>query len=107
MQPMIGQPASNVFEKLGLPHAEGEVAGRKFYVWATQDSGSILLPQQNTGTIYSGYRTSTYTYTTYVPMAYNHACRFRIFVNPEDRITTYDFEGNEGGCSTFANRLSK
>ena len=107
MQPMIGEPASLVFEKLGIPDAEDEVAGRKFYVWATQNSGSILFPQQNIGTVYPGYRTSTYTYTTFVPIAYNHVCRIRIFVDPTDRITTYDFEGNEGGCSTFATRLSR
>ena len=107
MQTMIGQPASQVFEKLGIPDAEDVVAGRKFYVWETEDSGSILLPQQNTGFVYTGYGTSTYTYTTYVPMVYSHACKFRVFVDTRDLITTYDFEGDEGGCSTFASQLSK
>ena len=107
MQPLIGQPASQVFEKLGIPDAENVVAGRRFYVWETQDSGSILLPQQSTGTVYSGYGTSTYTYTTFVPMVYNHACKFRVFVDSKDRITTYDFGGDEGGCSSFASKLSR
>ena len=83
------------------------VAGRRFYVWETEDSGSILVPQQNTGSVYSGHRISTYTYTTYVPMAYRHACKFRVFVDAKDLITTYDFEGDEGGCSNFATQLSK
>ena len=67
----------------------------------------MLMPRRNTGTIHSRYRTSTYTYTTYVPMVYSHACKFRVFVDPKDRITTYDLEGDEGGCSTFASQLSK
>lgn len=107
MQPMIGQPASHVFEKLGIPDAEDVVAGRRFYVWETEDSGSILLPQQNTGSVYTAHGTSTYTYMTYVPMVYSHTCRFRVFVDANDLITTYDFDGNEGGCSTFATRLSR
>ena len=107
MQPMLGQPASQVFEKLGIPDAEDVVAGRKFYVWKTEDSGSILLPQLNTGSVYTGYGTSTYTYTSYVPIVYSHACKFRVFVDAKDLITTYDFEGNEGGCSTFASQLSR
>ena len=96
MQPMIGQPASQVFEKLGIPDAEDVVAGRRFYVWETESSGSILMPQQNTGSVYTGYGTSTYTYATYVPVPYSHACKFRVFVDAKDLITTYDFEGDEG-----------
>lgn len=47
MSPMIGRPASYVFAKLGLPDAEGEVAGRKFYIWGTQTTGSYTVPQYN------------------------------------------------------------
>ena len=107
MQPMIGRPASYIFAKLGLPDAEDVVAGRKFYVWGTQTAGSYTLPQYNTGTIYSPYGTSTYGYTTYQQHSYNYFCKIRVFVDSQDRITTYDFDGNEGGCATFANQLSR
>ena len=108
MQLMIGGPASDVFAKLGLPDAEGEVVGRKFYVWGTQTTGSYTVPQYNTGTIYSPYGgTSTYSYTTYQQHSYNYLCKIRVFVDSQDRVTTFDFEGNEGGCSTFAQQLSR
>ena len=105
MLPMIGQPASSVFAKLGLPDAEGEVAGGKFYVWGTQATGSYTVPQYNTGSIYSPYGTSTYSYTTYQQRSYNYSCKIRVFVDSQDRITTYDFKGN--GCATFAKQLSR
>ena len=107
MQPMVGRPASDVFEKLGLPDAEGEVAGRRFYIWGTQTSGSFTVPQHKTGTIYGPYGTSTYGYTTYQQHFYNYMCTIRVFVDSDDRIATYDFKGNEGGCSTFAEMLSR
>ncbi len=108
MSTMIGRPASHVFAKLGLPDAEGKVAGRKFYVWGTQASGSYTLPQYNTGTIYNPYGgTSTYSYTAYQQHSYNYFCKIRIFVDSKDRITTYDFEGNEGGCRRFSSQLDR
>ena len=107
MQPLIGFPVSHVFEKLGLPDAEDEVAGLKFYVWGTQASGSYPLPQYNTGTIHSPYGTSTYSYTTYLQHSYNEFCQIRVFVDSLDRVTTYDFKGNEGGCSVFADQLNR
>ena len=107
MEPMIGQPASNAFEKLGLLDAEGEVAGRKFYVWETRTSGSFSMPKQSTGTLFGGPGPSTFTLLTHEEVYYNHHCKMRIFVDSQDRIATYDFDGNEGGCSTFAKKLSR
>ena len=107
MSAMIGRPATLVFAKLGWPDAEREVAGRKFYVWATQDVGSYTLPQYNTETIYGPYGTSTYSYTTYQQYSYNSVCKIRVFVDSQDRITTYDFKGNEDGCAMFADQLSR
>lgn len=107
MEYMIGAPATRVFSKLGLPHAENIVAGHKFYIWNTQNQGSYNLPQYHTGTIYTpGGTPSTYTYTTYNQVNYNHFCELRVFVDSLDKITTYDFRGNEGGCRVFASRLS-
>ena len=108
MQPMIGRPVSYVFGKLGWPDAESKIAGQKIFSWVTQTGGSYTLPQYNTGTIYNPCgSTSTYSYTTYHQHSYNYFCIIRIFVDAEDRVTAYDFEGNEGGCSTFAKQLSR
>ena len=110
MDCMAGLPASSLFDRLGIPESEGQVAGRKFYVWDTYNSGSISIPQQHTGTLYNPYSqpfSSTYTYTTYQQVQYSHFCKFRVFVDSQDRIITYDFEGNEGGCRRLASQLSQ
>lgn len=109
MAGMTGQPAELLFAKLGLPEVESWVAGRKFYAWDTQASGSYSIPQHRTGIIYGPYgqSTQTYSYTTYLQQHYHYYCKLRVFVDARDRIVTYDFEGNEGGCGTFADRLSR
>ena len=107
MQAFIGQPASYVFEKLGVPDTEDEVAGRKFYVWETESSGSFLVPVPVTWTERDGTRTSNLTYFVQELHAYRHVCRFRLFVDRKDLVTGHDLEGDGGGCGTFANRLRR
>ena len=76
----IGQDASTLFSSMGFPQQEGEIAGRKFYAWTYNQSGSLTLPQYNTGT-YSGSTYGTYGsynsygtvgYTTYSTTNYNY-----------------------------------
>ena len=108
MTGMVGQPAHSLFDRLGIPEAEGRVAGRKFYVWDTYEAGSVSVPQRHTGTIYNPYSpiySSTYSHTTYQQVPYTHFCKLRVFVDSHERIVTYDLEGNEGGCGTFASQL--
>ena len=107
MQPMIGRSASDVFQKLGLPDGEGEVAGRRFYLWETQTSGSHTVPSYGTGTIFNADGVSTFGYTSFRQQPYHHMCSIRVFVDTHDRVTTYDFKGNQGGCSVFARRLTR
>lgn len=107
MLPLIGHRASYLFEKLGFPDAEDTIAGRRFYVWASETTGSQLVPHFNTGTIRGKHGTSTFGYTTFHEQPYHRSCRFRVFVDSEDRITAYDLDGNEGGCSALANKLDR
>ena len=107
MQPMIGRPATHAFAKLGFPDSEDTVAGRKFYVWTTESSGSHLVPQFNTGTIRGKDGTTTFSYTTFEEQFYHHECRLRVFVDAKDRIAAYDLNGNDAGCSVFARKLSR
>ena len=107
MQAFIGQPASYVFEKLGVPDAEDEIAGRKFYVWETESSGSFLVPMPATETVRDGNRTSNLTYFVQELHDYHHVCKFRLFVDTQDLVTGYDLAGDGGGCGTFANRLRR
>ena len=107
MQAFIGQPASHVFEKLGVPDAEDEVAGRKFYVWETESSGSFYVPMPRTGTVHDGNPTSSLTFFVHEFHTYHHACKFRLFVDKQDLVTGYDLEGDGGGCGVFANQLRR
>ena len=105
MQYMIGRPASEVFLRLGIPDDEGRVAGLKYYVWKTQSTGTHVVPQHNTGTIHGADGTSTIRYTTLHHQIYNLECTFRVFVDPNERVTTWDFKGTDGGCPQIAQRL--
>ena len=107
MQAFIGQPASYVFEKLGVPDAEDEVAGRKFYVWETESSGSFFVPKPGTGAVYEGDRMSSLSFLFHEFQTYHHVCKFRLFVDKQDLVTGYDLEGDGGGCGTFANQLRR
>lgn len=109
MDRMVGLPADRVFDKLGLPDAESEVAGRKFYIWETSNQGFFSAPLFSAGTVFSsdGSPLTHYTYTTFNQVDYNRSCKLRVFVDALDVVTTYDYEGNEGGCYVFANQLSE
>ena len=106
MQSMIGRPASDVFLRLGLPDAEGRVAGLKYYVWNMRSTGTHLVPQFHTGTIRGEEGTSTIRYTTMQEQRFDMECTFRVFVDPNERVTTWDTRGNDG-CSQIAVRLRR
>jgi hypothetical protein len=109
----IGKDASVLFSSMGMPQQEGSVAGSKFYVWTYQNSGSLTLPQYNTGTFsgstygtYGAYNTTgTVGYTTYTTTNYDYSCVLRAFVDNKNRVTAFDIDGNIGGCDPLVNRL--
>jgi len=109
----IGQDASVLFNAMGFPQSEGKIAGKKFYAWTYNQSGSLTLPQYNTGS-YSGSTYGTYGsynsygtvgYTTYRTTNYNYNCVIRAFVDKKDRVTNFDMDGNIGGCNPLVNRM--
>ena len=106
MQSMIGRPASDVFLRLGLPDDEGRVAGLKYYAWKTRSTGTHLVPRYHTGTIRGDDGTSTIRYTTMQEQLFSMECTFRVFVDPNERVTTWDSRGNDG-CSQIAGRLRR
>ena len=77
MPSYTGMPAKILFERLGYPTAEQNVAGSKAYIWTTNRFVE--------GTSYG--------------------CKIRVIVDAQDNITNWDFEGNEGGCGPYASRL--
>jgi hypothetical protein len=77
MTPYTGQPVSALFAKLGYPTAEQTLAGNKVYIWAN---------------------------TRFVEGT-SYQCKIRAIVDSREIITSWDYEGNEGGCSQYAYRL--
>lgn len=109
----IGKDASVLFNAMGFPQSEGKIAGRKFYAWTYNQSGSLTLPQYNTGTYsgstygrYGSYNSyGTVGYTTYSTTNYNYNCILRAFVDNKDKVTNFDMDGNIGGCNPLVSRL--
>lgn len=99
MNSMVGGHVNIAIAKLGIPEHEGEIRGGKYYLWDVSNSGSYSIPN----TTYVG----TTPIITYSNTSFHHHCKIRVFVNQQDIITTFDFEGNEGGCQHIAARLEK
>jgi hypothetical protein len=77
MPQYVGQPASALFAKLGYPTSEQTVAGSKVYIWTT----------------------------THLVDGTNYGCKIRAIVDSREIITSWDGEGNQGGCAHYASRL--
>jgi hypothetical protein len=103
---LVGKDISHAINKLGYPAGERSVAGKKIYVWSTQNSGSYVMPQTNYNTGYVGGMPVSYTTTGYTTHSYNYACTIEIIVNKADTIETWQYSGNVGGCSHYASRLA-
>lgn len=109
----VGRSAEALIARLGMPDGEGVVAGRKFYAWSNRDTGSFTMPQYNTGTInttlYGGggtaFGTGTYGYTTYNTTHYDYHCVLRAFLDQSGNVTSFDMDGNIGGCNPIVSRL--
>jgi hypothetical protein len=78
-----GQPAQAVVKRLGEPNETSEIAGEKVYVWTSNDAS---LPAGE---------------------AIGFHCVVKVFVDKDDKVAHYDFDGNVGGCGYYAHRLDK
>jgi len=82
-----------LFAVLGPPAAETAVAGQEVYVWG--DPRLAMLPQMNAPTAPLN--------TTGLAAP---ACTIRVFVNPDQRIASWDILGNETTCASYLRRFS-
>jgi hypothetical protein len=76
MKSLEGQPLNAAIAKLGVPTEERTIAGQKVYIWLTR-------------TLDEGTELK---------------CQIRVIMSG-DLISSWDFEGNEGYCGRYANRL--
>ena len=110
MEELQGQDIGRAMAKLGYPHSEITVGGRKHYVWHRREVGSYRMPRYETKHVSSygsdGITFDSYSTTTYEQIPYDYECTLRIFVDDQERIVSWKVAGNQGACSTFAWRLS-
>ena len=105
MESLEGKPVQAAFSALGFPDQEQTIAGQKVYVWMRNYSGSYTIPTTSTSTTYVGttpINTTTYGTST---QSYNANCKIRVMADASGKIVNWDAEGNEYGCSPYAERL--
>jgi len=96
-----GKPVSNLVDRWGYPNAEQSIMGRKVYIWSTSGSYPSTTPTITTG--YVGSVPVTITNTTLAST--NQSCTVRVFVDAQDIVTAGDYDGNNGACFYFSDRL--
>lgn len=102
---ITGQHVDVAIDALGLPSGEMNIAGRRVLVWSTQRN--MVLPQttssNTTGTFGTTPDRSATTYSGYSTTRLS--CEIKMTIDTSDRIQTWEFEGNQGACQTYADRL--
>jgi hypothetical protein len=85
----MGGPVDVLVEAWGYPASEREIMGHKLYVW-TNDGGAMAVPTYGGGVF-----------------AARLACTVQVSVNEQEKITSYQWNGNNGGCAALARRLPR
>lgn len=106
---LVGEPIDEAISTFGYPSGERQVAGHHIYVWSVDRNGTIFVPQQSYANGYStgplGMTTYHATATTMQAIPVNYACEIDLEVDMANRIRSYQFSGNQGGCRPFYSRL--
>lgn len=100
-----GRPINEAFATLGMPNDERVIAGRKVYVWG--NSFSMSMPTTQTTNVQGTFGTTPYmgSATTTAWKTSEYECTIRLFVDENERVETYDYSGNIGGCGSYSSRL--
>jgi hypothetical protein len=102
---IVGHPIQVAIIRMGMPDSEGQVVGRKFYAW--NDSRTVSDgPTITTGT--GTLDGKSFSYNQYSNQASGYSvyeCKIRLFVDEDDIVRTYDWNGNLGGCRHYINSL--
>jgi hypothetical protein len=98
LKSLTGKDIRTAFTVLGYPNGKQQFGSDSVYIWATSRSGTIYTPGTATHsgmigiTAYSGVT----SYGQNVP--YHWTCQIRIITDSEDRIISWDYEGNAGSA---------
>lgn len=102
LRSLIGENIRMAVDRMGYPNGQREIMGDTVYVWST--NRNVAFPVTNTTTSTGMVGNTPYYGTTstpsFVPMQF--ACTVQIATTPDGTIKSYQWEGNEGGCSRYA-----
>ena len=102
-----GYSQEELFMALGMPDSKLQMdKDTVVYTWVNQRSGTILMPTTQTATGYIG--TTPITINSYgsQPVNYNYLCTIK-YVVKDGMAVSYEYNGNEGGCAPYAERVSQ
>ncbi len=100
---LMGQPISAAVDRLGFPDGKRHMMGETIYIWSTNYSSVMAVPQYTTTTGAVG-NVPYYSTTSSIGLMRTTAdCTVELAVNSEKIITWYKWQGNQYGCRQYAN----
>ncbi|MEH6477265.1 MAG: hypothetical protein V7727_16350 [Sneathiella sp.] len=108
-----GQHIHALINTIGFPNREQEIAGRKAFVWKSEDIVNSVVPVFSTtqgvavanGTSLTKRTTGTYSRSTmiYVPTVTHNSCVITVEVDHAGIILNSRTRGTHGGCAVYVN----
>lgn len=104
---LVGQDVHVAISALGYPVSQRPLLGDTIYVWSTSQTFTSMTPVTSTTTGYVGTTPVQATTTNYVPTTDTYACTIQMAVDSNNRIKSYQWQGNMGGCARYSNALKQ
>lgn len=104
---LLEKDARTAFAVLGYPSGKQQFGNDTVYVWSSNRSGTLLLPQTSTtyGTVGTTPVYGTTTYNQAIPV--NYSCIIKLVADSNDRVIAWEYDGNIGGCEKYIMNLKK
>jgi len=103
---LVGQDIHAAVNAIGYPNGQRQILGDTIYVWSTRSDATFIMPTTSTTAGMVGNVPIYGTTTSYQAVSGTYACTIEIAVDASNRIKRYEWKGNVGGCSSYANRLA-
>ena len=100
---LLGKSMDHAISMLGMPNAERTMRGQKMYGWGHSFSYNSAN-NSTSSTVVNGQWIQINT-TSYTPT--NLSCSIELYVNSNDIVTNYSYDGNAGACETYAQWLGQ
>ncbi|MCM2451928.1 hypothetical protein [Agrobacterium vitis] len=100
-----GRSYQTAFDVLGFPDGEKQIAGKRVFTWANQNSGSYSVPTYNQSTAWvNGSPVQIQSQGT-ATESYDYHCRIDVIVNDKGIVEDTKYDGNIGGCERWAAKM--